>query len=94
MPARSSPAAPPASIGILSPPACIAARWAMVISATSRPFAGPDGTAHIAATAPRITDLNQLRGKALMIHAMGDNYADEPKPDGGGGARVACGIIQ
>jgi Cu-Zn family superoxide dismutase len=57
-------------------------------------FAGPDGTAHIAATAPRITDLDQLRGKALMIHAMGDNYADEPKSDGGGGTRVACGIIQ
>jgi Cu-Zn family superoxide dismutase len=57
-------------------------------------FAGPDGTANIAATAPRITDLTQLRGKALMIHAMGDNYADEPKPDGGGGARVACGVIE
>lgn len=57
-------------------------------------LAGPDGTAHIAVTAPRLTDLTQLRGKALMIHAMGDNYADEPKPDGGGGVRVACGVIE
>ena len=34
-----------------------------------------------------------LRGKALMIHASGDNYADAPKPLGGGGDRIACGLI-
>jgi superoxide dismutase, Cu-Zn family len=28
-----------------------------------------------------------------MIHAGGDNYADAPKPLGGGGARVACGVV-
>ena len=33
-----------------------------------------------------------LKGRALVIHANGDNYADEPKPLGGGGARVACGL--
>jgi len=27
-----------------------------------------------------------------MIHAGGDNYTDEPAL-GGGGARVACGVI-
>jgi superoxide dismutase, Cu-Zn family len=28
-----------------------------------------------------------------MIHAGGDNYADQPQPLGGGGARIACGVI-
>jgi Cu-Zn family superoxide dismutase len=54
----------------------------------------PDGTANIAAQAPRITDASQLQGKALMIHAGGDNYSDEPEPLGGGHGRVACGVIQ
>lgn len=44
-------------------------------------------------TAPRITDITQLRNHALMIHAGGDNYSDEPAPLGGGGARIACGVI-
>ena len=29
-----------------------------------------------------------------MIHAGGDNYSDLPKPLGGGGDRIACGVIQ
>ena len=33
------------------------------------------------------------RGKALVIHEGGDNYSDTPKPLGGGGARIACGVI-
>ena len=37
--------------------------------------------------------LADFSGKSLMIHAGGDNYADQPKPLGGGGARVACGVI-
>jgi superoxide dismutase, Cu-Zn family len=37
--------------------------------------------------------LDDVKGKALMIHEGGDNYADAPKPLGGGGARVACGVI-
>jgi Cu-Zn family superoxide dismutase len=28
-----------------------------------------------------------------MIHEGGDNYSDQPKPLGGGGARIACGVI-
>jgi Cu-Zn family superoxide dismutase len=35
-----------------------------------------------------------IRGKALMIHAGGDNYSDRPAPLGGGGARIACGVIE
>lgn len=28
-----------------------------------------------------------------MVHEGGDNYSDDPKPLGGGGARVACGVV-
>jgi Cu-Zn family superoxide dismutase len=35
-----------------------------------------------------------VKGRSLMIHAGGDNYADQPAPLGGGGARVACGAIK
>ncbi len=38
--------------------------------------------------------LADIKGHALMIHAGGDSYSDSPKPLGGGGARVACGIIE
>jgi Cu-Zn family superoxide dismutase len=34
-----------------------------------------------------------LAGHALMIHAGGDNYADAPKPLGGGGERIVCGVV-
>jgi len=44
--------------------------------------------------APRLKRLEELKGHALMVHAGGDNYADQPKPLGGGGARVACGVIK
>ena len=37
--------------------------------------------------------LADFTGHALMIHAGGDNYADAPKPLGGGGARIACGVV-
>jgi Cu-Zn family superoxide dismutase len=38
--------------------------------------------------------LADLEGKALMIHAGGDNYSDAPKPLGGGGERIACGVVK
>jgi Cu-Zn family superoxide dismutase len=34
-----------------------------------------------------------MEGHALMIHAGGDNYADAPKPLGGGGERIVCGVV-
>jgi len=43
--------------------------------------------------APRLT-VSNLKGHALVIHAHGDNYSDKPKKLGGGGARVACGVIK
>lgn len=42
--------------------------------------------------APRLK-LADVKGRALMIHAAGDNYSDRPKKLGGGGARMACGVI-
>jgi Cu-Zn family superoxide dismutase len=37
--------------------------------------------------------LADVTGKALVIHEGGDNYSDTPKPLGGGGARIACGVV-
>lgn len=38
--------------------------------------------------------LADIKGRSIMIHEGGDNFADEPKPLGGGGGRIACGVIQ
>ncbi len=35
-----------------------------------------------------------IHNRSVMIHAGGDNYSDAPAPLGGGGARVACGVIR
>jgi Cu-Zn family superoxide dismutase len=43
--------------------------------------------------APQLKSLADVRGRALMIHAGGDNYADSPAPLGGGAGRIACGVI-
>ena len=56
-------------------------------------MAAGDGTASQSLSAPRIKDIALLKGHALMIHLNGDNYSDTPKPLGGGGDRVACGVI-
>lgn len=53
-----------------------------------------DGSAMQTLTAPRIKDVSMLKGHALMIHMGGDNYKDTPAPLGGGGARLACGVIE
>jgi superoxide dismutase, Cu-Zn family len=50
------------------------------------------GNATEAVTAPHLT-VDQIRGRSVMIHAGGDNYSDTPAPLGGGGARIACGLI-
>jgi Cu-Zn family superoxide dismutase len=44
-------------------------------------------------SAPHLT-VAQIRGRSIMIHAGGDNYSDTPAPLGGGGARIACGVIK
>ena len=55
---------------------------------------GADGSAAVTLTAPHIKDVSALKGKAVMIHANGDNYSDQPAPLGGGGGRIACGLLQ
>ena len=50
-----------------------------------------DKLARTRAYAPRLR-VSDLSGKALMIHAGGDTYSDTPNL-GGGGARIACGVI-
>lgn len=52
-----------------------------------------DGKATQPLLAPRLKSLGDLRGLALMVHKGGDNHADHPEPLGGGGIRVACGVI-
>ena len=55
-------------------------------------YVAADGTASTPVLAPRLK-LADVRNRSLMIHAGGDNHADHPAPLGGGGARVACGVI-
>lgn len=50
------------------------------------------GKATLPVLAPRLK-LSDLKGRALMIHAGGDNYSDTPEKLGGGGARIACGVV-
>lgn len=52
-----------------------------------------DGRATTEVDAPRLS-VKDVAGRALIIHAGGDNYADEPEADGGGGQRIACGVIK
>lgn len=51
-----------------------------------------NGNANTTMLAPRLK-LSDIQGLAIIIHAGGDNYSDYPKPLGGGGARIACGVI-
>ena len=55
-------------------------------------FVDSDGSATHPVLAPRLK-ASDLAGRALMIHAGGDNYSDQPQALGGGGSRVACGTI-
>ncbi len=56
-------------------------------------YVDADGKATQPVVAPRVK-LADLKGRALMIHAGGDNHSDNPKPLGGGGARMACGVVK
>lgn len=55
-------------------------------------FVDSSGLATHPVFAPNL-NLKMMDGKAVIIHEGGDNYSDSPKPLGGGGARVACGIV-
>lgn len=50
------------------------------------------GRATTPVLAPRLK-LSDIKNRSLMIHAGADNYSDQP-PMGGGGMRLACGVIK
>jgi Cu-Zn family superoxide dismutase len=54
---------------------------------------GKNGKADVPLLAPRLKVM-EVKGHSLIIHAGGDNYSDQPKKLGGGGARVACGVVK
>jgi Cu-Zn family superoxide dismutase len=56
-------------------------------------YADQAGRATLPVLAPRIK-VSELKGHSLMLHAGGANYSDSPQKLGGGGARVACGVIK
>jgi Cu-Zn family superoxide dismutase len=56
-------------------------------------YVDADGAATLPVLAPRLK-VSDLKGRSLMIHAGADNYSDQPKPLGGGGARIACGTME
>ena len=56
-------------------------------------FCSKEKTCSRTTIAPRLK-LEDLKGRSVMIHAKGDNYSDDPEPLGGGGGRVACGVVQ
>lgn len=56
-------------------------------------FVDAEGNANQPVLAPRLKKTD-LAARSLMVHMGGDNHADHPAPLGGGGARMACGIIQ
>jgi len=56
-------------------------------------YVAPDGSAANPVLAPRLK-MSDVANRALMVHAGGDNHADHPAPLGGGGARIACGVIK
>lgn len=55
-------------------------------------YVDESGNAMQPVLAPRVT-VADLAGRSLMIHAGGDNHSDHPAALGGGGARVACGVV-
>ncbi|MEN6622324.1 MAG: superoxide dismutase [Cu-Zn] SodC [Smithella sp.] len=52
-----------------------------------------DGKASLPVLAPRLK-VSDIKGRSLMIHAGGDNYSDLPEKLGGGGSRLACGVVR
>lgn len=55
-------------------------------------YVSADGGANNPVLAPRLK-LADVVNRSLMVHAGGDNHSDLPAPLGGGGVRVACGVI-
>jgi len=56
-------------------------------------YADKDGKATGPVLAPRLK-VSDLKDRSLMIHVGTDNYSDNPEKLGGGGGRLACGVVQ
>ena len=56
-------------------------------------FVDMEGNASQPVLAPRLK-VTDIAGRSLILHAGADNYADHPAALGGGGARMACGVIK
>lgn len=56
-------------------------------------YVAADGTATYPVLAPRLK-AGDFKGHALMVHVGGDNHSDHPEKLGGGGARMACGVVK
>ncbi|MDM1696345.1 superoxide dismutase family protein [Thiopseudomonas alkaliphila] len=56
-------------------------------------YVNAEGVADYPVLAPKLRELAQIKKRSIMIHAGGDNHSDHPAPLGGGGARMACGVI-
>lgn len=56
-------------------------------------FVDAEGNARQPVLAPRLKAAD-LVGRSLMVHTGADNHADHPAALGGGGARVACGVVK
>ena len=52
-----------------------------------------NGSASLPVVAKRLK-VKDVLGRAIMIHAGGDNFDDVPAPLGGGGGRIACGVVR
>lgn len=50
-----------------------------------------EGEASTPVLAPRLK-VSDFAGRSIIIHSGGDNYSDDPKPLGGGGSRMVCGV--
>ena len=55
-------------------------------------YVDASGNATQPVLAPRLKAAD-VAGRSIMVHAGGDNHADHPMPLGGGGARIACGVV-
>ena len=55
-------------------------------------FVDAQGNAAQPVLAPRLK-IADLKGRSLMVHTGGDNQSDHPTALGGGGERLACGVI-
>lgn len=53
----------------------------------------PSGIANRVMVAPKLK-VADILNHSIVIHKNGDNYSDHPEKLGGGGPRIACGVLK